>query len=52
MQKIERKNKRFNKKINDIDNYFKAIINTQRKDIGEIKRKIEEMGSFLSKKIT
>ena len=52
MQKIERKNKRFNKKINDIDNYFKTIINTQRKDIDEKKRKIEEMGSFLSKKIT
>ena len=29
---------------------FKTIINTQKKDIGEIKWKIEEMDSFLSKK--
>ena len=44
--------KDLNKKINDIDNYFKTIINTQGQDIGEIKRKLEEMDAVLSKKIT
>ena len=44
--------KDLNKKINDIDNYFKTILNNQGQDIGEIKRKIEEMDSILQKKIS
>ena len=44
--------KDLNKKINDIDNYFKNVLNNQGQDIGEIKRKLEEMKIELGKKIT
>ena len=44
--------KDLNKKINDVDYYFKSAINSQGQDIGEIKRKIEEINNKLEKKIT
>ncbi len=44
--------KDLNKKLNDIDNYFKNVLNNQGQDIGVIKRKIEEIENILEKKIT
>ena len=44
--------KELNKKVNDIDGYFKNLFNNSGQDIGEIKRKIEEINSILEKKIT
>ena len=44
--------KDLNKKLNEFDNYFKNVLNNQGQDIGEIKRKIEEIDNKLEKKIT
>ena len=44
--------KELNKKINEKDNYYKNLLNQQGQDIGEIKRKIDEMSNKLEKKIT
>jgi len=44
--------KEMNKKVNDIDSYFKNLFNNSGQDIGELKRKVKEMDSILEKKIT
>ncbi len=44
--------KELNKKVNDIDSYFKNLFNNTGQDIGELKRKVKEMDSILEKKIT
>ena len=41
-----------NKKINDVDYYFKSVTNGHGQDIGEINGKIEEINNKLEKKIT
>ena len=44
--------KEMNKKVNDIDSYFKNLFNNSGQDIGELKRKVKEIDSILEKKIT
>ena len=52
MNDLKNKIKVINKKLNDIDNYYKNLFNNSTQDVGEIKRKIKEMDSILEKKIT
>ena len=44
--------KELNKKVNEVDGYFKNLLYNSSQDIGALKQKIEEIFSILEKKIT
>ena len=44
--------KELNKKVNDIDSYFKNLFNNTGQDIGELKRKVKEKIIIKKKKKT
>ena len=52
LSELKNKIKELNKKLNDIDSYFKNLFNNSGQDIGELKRKVKEIDSTLEKKIT
>ena len=52
LPEIKYKIKELNKKLNDMDSYFKNLFNNSGQDIGELKRKIKEIDSIMEKKIT
>ena len=52
MTDLKNRIKEINKKLNEMDSYFKNLFNNSSQDIGEIKQKITEIDSILEKKIT